>query len=102
MATTVSGLSIPLLTPVISTPEVRAHRRRRINPEAGHALEILAHAIEYVTDEYVHEAGSFSAHDPRLEAVQLLMACNREVYFACPEIPAVRTRIRALFHPHRA
>ena len=59
MATTVSGLSIPLLTPVISTPEVRAHRRRRINPEAGHALEILAHAIEYVTDEYVHEAGSF-------------------------------------------
>ncbi len=31
--------------------------RRRTTPEAGFALEILGHAIEYLADEYVHEAG---------------------------------------------
>lgn len=71
---------------------------RRISPEAGHALEILGHAIEYLTDEYVHEGTELSSHDGRVKAIQLLMARNREIYLACPEQRTLRDRLRALFH----
>jgi hypothetical protein len=77
-------------------------RRRRISPQAGHALEILGHAIDYLTDEFVHAGKSFSAHDPQLEAVQLLMGINRQIYFACPEVPSLGERWRALLHPRTA
>ena len=92
------GVSSSTLAPVITAKEIRAHHRRRISPEAGHALEILGHAIEYLADEYVNEGGSFSAHDPRLKAVQLLMARNREIYFACPEVPPISDRLRSWLH----
>lgn len=70
--------------------------RRRTTPEAGFALEILGHAIEYLADEYAHEAGSLSSihsRDPRVEAMQLLMAANRQVYYACPLVPSLYKRI---------
>lgn len=72
--------------------------RRRTTPEAGFALEILGHAIEYLADEYVHEAGllpSIHIHsrDPRVEAIQLLMAANRQVYYACPVVPSLSQRV---------
>jgi hypothetical protein len=70
--------------------------RRRTTPEAGFALEILGHAIEYLADEYVHEAGllpSIHSGDPRVEAIQLLMAANRQVYFACPLAPSLYQRV---------
>jgi hypothetical protein len=73
-------------------------RRRRISPQAGHALEILGHAIEYLADEFVYAGGSFSARDPQVEAVQLLMGLNREIYFDCPEAPTFADRWRALLH----
>ena len=75
-------------------------RRRQITAQAGHALEILGHAIEYLGDEYVHEAGAFGARDPRLEAIQLLMARNREIYFACPEAPTLGQRIHSWLQRH--
>src|SRR3954463_2316421 len=100
MATPITGVSIPLLAPAISATDVRAPRRRRITPEAGHALQYLGHAIEYLADEYVHEGGLFSAHDPRLEAIQLLMACNRQIYFACPEVPTLGQRVRDWMRIH--
>ena len=68
---------------------------RRIDPRAGRALEKLGHAIEYLADEYLHSGGSLAAGDPRLEAVQLLMAINREIYFSCPAVPGPVERIRA-------
>jgi hypothetical protein len=74
-------------------------RRRRISPEAGHALEILGHAIEYLTDEFVRAGGSISTHDAQVEAVQMLMSLNREIYFGCPEVPTFADRVRALLHP---
>jgi hypothetical protein len=74
------------------------NRRRRISPETGHALEKLGHAIEYLTDELVHEGGSFSANDARVQAVQLLMAVNRQIYFACPEVPTLSDRFLSLLH----
>lgn len=70
--------------------------RRRTTPEAGFALEILGHAIEYLADEYVHEAGllpSVHSSDPRVEAIQLLMAANRQVYLACPVTPSLYQRV---------
>jgi hypothetical protein len=87
-----TGLTIPVSSPVTSASGVRTNRRRQISPQAGHALELLGHAIEYLADEFVHEGGSFSAHNAQLEAVQLLMACNRKVYYSCPEIRSLRER----------
>lgn len=70
--------------------------RRRTTPEAGFALEILGHAIEYLADEYVYEAGlipSIHSGDPRVEAIRLLMAANRQVYYACPVVPSFYQRV---------
>lgn len=92
-----TGFSLPVSVPVVTATaeNIGVPRRRRISPQAGHALEILGHAIEYLTDEFVHQGGSFSAHNAQLQAVQLLMARNREVYFACPEIPSLGERFLA-------
>jgi len=74
----------------------RLGRRRRIGPEAGRALEILGHSIDYLVDELVHEGGSLSAAGGENAAIRLLMDVNREVYLACPEIPTSRERLSAL------
>ena len=79
-----------------SSPGENRSRRRRISSEAGHALEILGHAIEYLADEFVHQSGELSARDGQIEAVQLLMAVNRKIYFACPEVPTIGERFWAL------
>jgi hypothetical protein len=86
---------------VISNSEVRGrYHRRRISPQAGHALEILGHAIGYLTDELIYEGGPLYAHNGQLEAIGLLMARNRAIYFSCPEIPGLMERcstfVRAL------
>ena len=105
MATTTStGLFTPAnfgsnsFAPASASRRAVANRRRRITPEAGHALEILGHAIEYLTDEFVHEGGSFFPTDNRIKAVQLLMALNRQVYFECPEVPSFMESCRSFFH----
>src|ERR1700759_569599 len=70
--------------------------RRRTTPEAGFALEVLGHAIEYLADEDVHQGGILSSierADPRVEALRVLMAANREVYFACPVMPSLSPRV---------
>jgi len=101
-ATTTTGFSIPAATQTLRTTPARPNRRRRITPQAGRALDILAHAIEYLTSEFVHEDRSFSARNDQLQAVQMLMALNRQVYFECPEIPTFGERCRALLHLHTA
>jgi hypothetical protein len=77
-------------------------RRRRISPEAGRALEILGHAIEYLGDEFGRTGGSADgqadALNAQMEAVQLLMEINRQIYFQCPEVPSLGTRWRELLH----
>ena len=104
-ASTNSGLFIPArtesatsLTRIATGPQIRPKRGRRITPQAGHALEILGHAIEYLTDEFVHEGGPLSAEDNRLKAVQLLMALNRQIYFECPEVLTFGERYRSILH----
>jgi hypothetical protein len=99
MATSMtSGFVIPASSQVATTAPVRLNRRRRITPQAGHALEILGHAIEYLTDEFVHENSGLTRGNGQLEAVQLLMAVNRQVYYECPEVLTVGERLRAALH----
>lgn len=78
------------------------HANRRITAEAGHALELLSHAIEYLSDQYIWSSGNFSASDPDVKAIQILMAANREVYFDCPVMPTVGDRVRSFFGQHSA
>jgi hypothetical protein len=96
-STTTTGFSIPAPAQAVPAALVRSNRRR-ITPQAGHALEILGHAIEYLTDEYVHQDLALSSRNGQLEAVRLLMALNRQVYFECPEIPTFADRCRAWLH----
>jgi hypothetical protein len=97
-ASTTTDISIPLAAPVASISSVQSNRRRRIPPQAGHALEILGHAIEYLTDEFIHNGAKMSPGSGELEAVQLLMAVNRQVYFECPQVQTVGDRLRSALH----
>ncbi len=93
--TTTTGL--PIQVSARAVPGVRTRSaRRRITPQAGRALEILGHAIEYLTDEFVQQDGMVSSKNERLEAVQMLMALNRQIYYECPEVPSFAERCRAL------
>lgn len=69
---------------------------RHITPVAGHALEKLGHAIEYLSDEYV----LCPAQDAKgqLDAIMLLMDRNRQVYFECRETVTLGRRIAAWLH----
>lgn len=80
---------------------IRTSRRRRISPEAGHAIEKLGHAIDYLADQYIHEGGLISHDDPELQAVEMLMVINREVYSACPEVPTMGERWHAWLHGYK-
>jgi hypothetical protein len=103
MAATASNvISISASATVRPAARARINRRRHITPQAGHALEILGHAIEYLTDEFVHEESAMSPRSGQLQAVQMLMALNRQVYFECPEVPTLGERCRTIFHLHAA
>ncbi len=97
-ASTTSGFQVHAASASAGVLYPYVNRRRRITPQAGHALEILGHAIEYLADEFLHEGGTFSADNAQLQAVQLLMAVNRQVYFECPELPPFGKRILSMFH----
>ncbi len=98
-ASTTSGYSLRIPSaPAVPASAIRTGRRRQISPEAGHALEILGHAIEYLSDEFVHHGGEMTQHNPEVEAIQLLMALNRQVYFSCPEAPSWSDRFRAFLY----
>lgn len=99
----ITDFSIPAATPVSSSiTRARSKRTRRISPEAGRALEILGHAIEYLTDEFIHEGKAMSSESGEVVAVQLLMAVNRQVYYECPEVPSVTDRLRAMLRLNAA
>ncbi len=87
--TTASGLAC---TPSASTLP-GAEVTRRLTPEAGRAMEKLGHAIEYLSDEFVNADGVVSGHDARLDAIQILMSLNRQVYLESPEVPRLAGRL---------
>jgi hypothetical protein len=80
-----------------SPPEPRPFIRRQLSPESGRALEILGHAIEYLADEYAADAehkGPLGSADPRVEAIQVLKALNRGVYYSGTEVEPAFRRMR--------
>jgi hypothetical protein len=82
-------------------------RPRRITPEAGRAIEMLGHAIEYLADEFALECRSREdqvavGKHPRIVAIEVMMTRNREIYFSCPTVPTFGERLRSLLHMQRA
>ena len=51
--------------------ETSRQGKRLITPEAGRALELLGHAIEYLADEYMLETKNLSPTDPQVAAILL-------------------------------
>lgn len=98
----IASLPVASLQPAAASVSTHIVRRRRISPQAGRALEVLGHAIEYLTDEFVQEGTAPSANHPQIVAVQLLMDLNRQIYFECPEQPGFCERCRAIFGLHAA
>jgi hypothetical protein len=75
-----------------------AEQRRRVNPQARRALEILGHAIEYLTDEFISEFEDAPAawRTDRLVSIQLLSEINRRIYFECEEAPGIKDHSNSL------
>ena len=100
-ATTITYFPFPVSAPAVFAAGVR-RTRRRITPRAGRAMKILGHAIAYLTGECDRETAAFSVNSPRMKAVQLLMALNRQVYFECPEVLTLGERWRLILYLLRA
>lgn len=71
-------------------------RRRRIPESAGRALEKLGHAIEYLADEAVYEGWTTKTDHGRADAIRILKAANRQIYYSCPVVPTFRERMAKL------
>lgn len=84
----------------------QAPQQRSISRSAGHALELLGHAIEYLADQYVEQPATDAVATAQLEAIRILMAVNRSIYFESPEKVNLLDRLgamcRSLFSRHRA
>ena len=112
MATTVTGGNLTSLSGaggamVRPASSVSIRRRRLVPQEAGRAIEMLGHAIEYLADEFALECmsdkGSATAGThPQVEAIELLKARNREIYLSCPELPTLGEWIKSLLQVLRA
>jgi hypothetical protein len=71
---------------------------RHIPYKAALALEILGHAIEYLSEPDECEGTAVAEARARLEAVHLLMSLNRTIYFACPPVRSFRERWHSFIH----
>jgi hypothetical protein len=82
----------------IALRRILAGRRRRVSPQADRALEILGHAIEYLTDELIFESedAPTSWRTGLIDSIQLLVEINRLVYFECPESLGIKDRSNLL------
>lgn len=95
-SSTTTDFSLPAEASAVRTLPTSANRRRSIDPASGRALEILGHAIEYLTDELGQSGGPVVASNPQVEAIQLLMTLNRQIYLRCPEVKTFGQRCRSL------
>jgi hypothetical protein len=106
MATTATGgnlvsLIAPRSPQAGSGTVIRSQRPRKVSSEAGRAIEMLGHAIEYLSDEFALNCmdrilGTEPGLHPRLRAIELLKKLNREVYLSCPEAPTMKEQLRSL------
>ena len=95
-SSTTTDFHLPAEASVLEALPARSDRRRSIDPVSGRALEILGHAIDYLTDELGHGGGPAVADNPQIAAIQLLMGINRQIYMQCPEVRTFRERCRSL------
>jgi hypothetical protein len=111
MATTnpVSLISAPAKLTHLSQSRaaVFTTRRRKTSQEAGRALEVLGHAIEYLADEFALECMTGQKEiaggvHPRVVAIEILKSCNRQIYLSCPEVPTLGERLRSILGFQRA
>jgi hypothetical protein len=113
MATSVTNVGFSPMAGAVASDAATAARsavssgRRSMTPEAGRAIEMLGHAIEYLADEFALECmdsqvRSAPGVNPRIMAIELLKARNREIYFNCPQVPTVGDRLRSLLKLQRA
>ena len=87
-----TALFRPGLVPELIAPV----SRRKITPQAGKAIEMLAHALEYLSDECRDSELADPFWRARIAAVELLMALNRDIYMECPAMPTAGARCREL------
>ena len=71
---------------------------RHIPHKAARGLEILGHAIEYLSEANGREGVTVPEERAHLQAVQLLMSLNRKIYFACPPVRSFRDRLYSFLH----
>ena len=71
---------------------------RTINAANGRALEILGHAIEYLEDELYLERTWVCDKSASVQAIEILKAKSREIYFLCPVPLTMTQRIVALMN----
>ena len=61
---------------------------------------MLGHAIDYLADDFALECLSQEVRvetglHPRVAAIELLKALNREIYLSCPQVPTWSERLRS-------
>ncbi|HEX5431943.1 MAG TPA: hypothetical protein VFW83_08260 [Bryobacteraceae bacterium] len=95
-SSTTTDFSLPAKASALGSSPASSNRRRSIDPTSGRALEILGHAIEYLTDELGVSGGPALGDNPQVEAIQLLMSLNRQIYLQCPEVKTIGQRCRSL------
>ncbi len=105
-AASITGISDDAYALASAVPALYPDRPRHITYKAVQALEMLGHAIEYLSDvSFCNESScnesSVALEHAHLEAVQILMSLNHEVYFACPPVLTLRERWHSFLHPHR-
>jgi hypothetical protein len=87
-----SDISYPPSTAAAAVPAAKSVRRR-LTPEAGRGMEKLGHAIEYLSDEFVNDSANGIRYDDRLEAIEILMALNRQIFMDAPEFVTLGQRL---------
>ena len=96
-SSTTTDFHLPAEASVLEALPAVSSRRRSVDPASGRALEILGHAIDYLTDELGHSGGPAVADNPQVEAIQLLMGINRNIYMQCPYAKTFGERFRSLW-----
>lgn len=101
MAATLIEVSIRARAVAMQAAAGDSDRPRSITFKASRALEILGHAIEYLSDQYFYDESILPKDNAVLEAVQLLMVRNHDVYFGCPPVRTLRERWQLFLHPYQ-
>ncbi len=94
MGTTTHDFPLSVMAAGMQAASTGRRPVKHISRNSRRALRMLAHAIEYVANEFLHDSIPPGPGNARLRAVQLLLAADREVYAGCPDAPGFAERCR--------